>query len=65
MIAIDLNKQQAFDADLKAIQQINFTGNLDAENNTTMFLITEEEKETILDSSQGTVRVLQLYFTLI
>ena len=65
MIAIDLNKQQAFDADLKAIQQINFAGNLDAENNTTMFLITEEEKETILDSSQGTVRVLQLYFTLI
>ena len=65
MIAIDLNKQQASDADLKAIQQINFTGNLDAENNTTMFLITEEEKETILDSSQGTVRVLQLYFTLI
>ena len=29
MIAIDLSKQQAIDADLKAIQQINFTGNLD------------------------------------
>ena len=29
MIAIHLSKQQAFDADLKAIQQINFTGNLD------------------------------------
>ena len=28
MTAIDLNKQKALDADLKAIQQINFTGNL-------------------------------------
>ena len=29
MTAIDLSKQQALDADPKAIQQINFTGNLD------------------------------------
>ena len=29
MLAIDLNKQQALDADPKAIQQINFTGNLE------------------------------------
>ena len=29
MIAIDLGKQQELDADPKAIQQINFTGNLD------------------------------------
>ena len=28
MIAIDLSKQQALDADPKAIQQINITGNL-------------------------------------
>ena len=28
MIAIDLSKQQALDADPKAIQQIIFTGNL-------------------------------------
>ena len=28
MIAIDLSKQQALDSDLKAVQQINFTGNL-------------------------------------
>ena len=31
----------------------------------TMFLIIEEAKETILDFSQGTVRVLKIYFTLI
>ena len=29
MIAIDLSKQQALDADPSAIQHINFTGNLD------------------------------------
>ena len=29
MIAIDLRKQQALDADPKAMQQINFTANLD------------------------------------
>ena len=29
MIAIDLSKQQALNADPKAIEQINFTGNLE------------------------------------
>ena len=58
MIAIDLNKQQALDADPKRIQQINFTGNLDPAENTTMFFIFEEEKETILNIEQRTVRVL-------
>ena len=29
MIAIDLSKQQALDANSKALQQINFTGNLE------------------------------------
>ena len=54
MIAIDLSKQQALDADPKAIQQVNFTGNLAGEGNenTTMFFITEEVKETVLDFSQ-------------
>ena len=32
MIAIDLNKQQALDAEPKVIQQINFTGNLERDN---------------------------------
>ena len=57
MIAMDLSKQQAHDADRRAIQQINFTANLDKAGNTTMFFITEEAKETILDFSQGTVKV--------
>ena len=58
MIAIDLSKQQALDADPRAIQQINFTANLDEEGNTTMFFIIEQAKETVLDFSQGTVKVL-------
>ena len=49
MIAIDLSKQQALDADPRAIQQINFTANLDRNGNTTMFFITEEAKETVLE----------------
>ena len=58
MIAINLSKQQALDADSRAIQQINFTANLDTAGNTTMFFITEEAKGTVLDFSQGTVKVL-------
>ena len=34
MIAIDLSKQRASDADPRAIQQINFTANLDGACNT-------------------------------
>ena len=57
LIAIDLSKQQALDADLKAIQQISFTENLKWRKKT-MFFIIEEAKETILDFLQGTARVL-------
>ena len=53
MIAIDLSKQQALDADLRAIQQINFAANLDRAGNTTMFFVIEEAKETVLDFSQS------------
>ena len=58
MIAIGLSKQQELDADPRATQQINFTANLDRAGNTTMFFIIEEAKETVLDFSQGTVKVL-------
>ena len=62
MIATNLSKQQAFDADPRVIQQINFTANLDRAGNTTIFFITEEAKETIIDFSQRTVKVLQIQF---
>ena len=58
MIAIDLSKQQALDADPRAIQQINFTANLRRDGNTRFYFILKEAKETILDFSQGTVKVL-------
>ena len=55
MIAIDLSKQQALDADPRAIKQINFTANLDRNGNIAMFFIIREAKETVLNFSQGTV----------
>ena len=58
MTGVDLSKQQALDADPRAIQQINFTANLDRAGNTRIYFIIEEAKETILDFSQGTVKVL-------
>ena len=61
LIIIDLSKQQVLDADPKATQKINFTRNLDRAGNTTMFLITDEAKETKLDFSDGTVNVLKIY----
>ena len=58
MIEIYLSKQQALNADPRAIQKINFTANLDRAGNTAMFFIIEEAKESILDFLQGTVNVL-------
>ena len=58
IIAVDLSKQQALDAEPRAIQQINFTANIDRAGNTRVYFILEEAKETILDFSQGTVKVL-------
>ena len=58
MIAIDLSKQRALDTDPRVTQQINFTASLDPAGNITMFFIFEETKETILELSQGTVKVL-------
>ena len=58
MIAVDLSKQQALDADPRANQKINFIANLDRAGNTRIYFILEEAKETRLDFSQGTVKVL-------
>ena len=57
LIAIDLSKQQALNTDPRAIQQINFTANLDRNANTTMFLIIEEVKVTVLNFLKGDVKV--------
>ena len=57
-LAIYLSKQQKFDADPKAIQKINFTGNLDRAEGVTMFFIIEEAKEAVSDFTKGTVKIL-------
>ena len=46
MIAADLSKQQALDADPRTIKQINFTTNLDRAGNTRIYFILEKSKET-------------------
>ena len=58
MIATDLSKQQALDADPRAIEQINFTANLDGGGNIRIYFILEKSKETIIGFSQRTVKVL-------
>ena len=58
MIAIDLSKQHALDADSKAIQQINFTSNVDRAGNTRFYFVLEEIKETAFEFSQETAKVL-------
>ena len=47
MIALDLDRQHELDANPRAIQQNNFTENLNRAGNTTIFFIIEEAKERI------------------
>ena len=51
LIAAHLSKQRALDADSRAIQQIIFTGSIKA-------AVLEKSKETILEFSKGTTKVL-------
>ena len=62
MIAIDLSKQQALDVDPRAIQQINFTANLDRDGNTRFYFILEEVKETVFEFSKGAVKFNECNF---
>ena len=45
MIVVGLSKQQALDADPRAIQQINFTANLDRAGNTRVYLFSKNQKK--------------------
>ena len=56
MIAVDLSRQQALDADPRIIQQINFTANLEIAGNTRIYFLLEEPKQAKLHFSQGTVK---------
>ena len=58
LIAVDLSKQKA---DSGAIQQIIFTGKIKATGDNTrviIYYILEESKETMLEFSKGTTKVL-------
>ena len=58
MAAVNLSKQNDLDGNPRKNQQNNFTANLDRARNTRIYFILEEAKETKLDFSQGTVKVL-------
>ena len=45
MIAVDLSKQKALEADPTANQQINFSANLDRAGNIRIYFILEEAKD--------------------
>ena len=64
LITADLNKQKALDADSRAIQQIMFTGEIKAtaaNTRVTIYYILEQSRETTLQFSKGTAKVLQLH----
>ena len=61
LLAADLSKQKALDADARAIQQIIFTGKIKvAADNTRVIIyyILEQSKETTLAFFKGTTKVL-------
>ena len=60
LLAADLSKQKALDADSRAIQQIIFTGTIKAAVGNTrviIFYVLEKSKEAILEFSKGTTKV--------
>ena len=63
LIAADLSKQKALDTDSRAIEQIVFTGKIKATVANTrviFFYVLEKSKETVLEFSKGTTKVLQV-----
>ena len=56
LIAADLSKQKALDADPKTVQQIIFT--VQASAATTVFYVLEKSKETVLKFAKGTTKML-------
>ena len=63
LIAVDLSKQKALDADPRVIEQMTFQGVAkgDAGTKIRLYTILELSKETMLEFSKGTAKVLQLH----
>ena len=61
IIAVDLSKQKVLDADSRVIEQIIFTGEIKAtvvNTEVIIFYVLEKSKETIVEFSKGTTKVL-------
>ena len=61
LIAVDLSKQKALNADLRAIKQIIFTSKIKstvANTRVIIYYILEQSKEATLQFSKGTTKVL-------
>ena len=60
IVDYDVSKQKALDADPRAIQQIVFQGVVGGDDNTKtrLYTILEQSKETTLQFSKGTAKVL-------
>ena len=64
LIAADLTKQKALDANSRAIQQIIFTGKIKstvANTRVIILYILEQSKERMLELSKGTASVVTTY----
>ena len=60
LIAVDLNKQKALDADPRKLQQIVFQGIFGGANDSKirLYTILEKSKETVSELYKGTAKVL-------
>ena len=60
LIAVDLSKKKALDADPRAIQQIVFQGVVGGDDNTNirLYTILEQSTETVLEFYKGTAKLL-------
>ena len=60
LIAVDLSKQKALDADLREIQQIVFQGVVGGDDNTKirLYTILKQSKETVLEFYKRTAKLL-------
>ena len=56
LIAVDLSEEKELDADLRAIQQIEFNGML--KTNSQVCTVIEKSKDTVLEFYKGTANVL-------
>ena len=65
VVACDLSKQSVLDSDPRAVQEIEFIYKLDNGTNSQILRILEKEKQTILEFSKDTVKVLEAIYKMV